>query len=78
MTFHARQVQQHREACRAFGQRADRRAAETQDDVSFPVTRHRPVTLNARPRKTLGWKTPAEALDECLSQIDKHRVATTG
>jgi transposase InsO family protein len=24
------------------------------------------ATLNARPRKTLGWKTPAEALDQCL------------
>lgn len=36
------------------------------------------ATLNARPRKTLGWKTPAEALDECLSEINKHRVATTG
>lgn len=35
------------------------------------------ATLNARPRKTLGWKTPAEALDECLSQINTHRVATT-
>ena len=23
-------------------------------------------TLNNRPRKTLGWKTPAEALDEIL------------
>ena len=36
------------------------------------------ATLNARPRKTLGWKTPAEALDQCLAQIDKNRVATTG
>jgi transposase, IS30 family len=25
------------------------------------------ATLNSRPRKTLGWKTPAEALDECLT-----------
>ena len=23
--------------------------------------------LNARPRKTLGWKTPAQALDQLLS-----------
>lgn len=35
------------------------------------------ATLNARPRKALAWKTPAEALDQCLAQIDKHRVATT-
>jgi len=25
------------------------------------------MTLNSRPRKALGWKTPAEALDQYLS-----------
>src|SRR5258707_12972724 len=29
------------------------------------------AALNARPKKTLGWKTPAEALDELLSQVKK-------
>jgi IS30 family transposase len=34
--------------------------------------------LNARPRKTLGWKTPAQALTEILSRPDETAVATTG
>ncbi len=38
------------------------------------LSKHRPdeldavaYTLNSRPRKTLGWKTPAEALDKILT-----------
>jgi IS30 family transposase len=34
-------------------------------------------TLNTRPRKTLGWKTPAEALRDQLASIKRRRVATT-
>jgi len=35
------------------------------------------ATLNARPRKTLAWKTPAEALDQLLLSANTDRVATT-
>jgi IS30 family transposase len=35
------------------------------------------IALNARPRKTLGWRTPAEALDEVLRSTHTGRVATT-
>lgn len=35
------------------------------------------ATLNTRPRKTLGWKTPAEALDRWLPSDNTHCVAMT-
>jgi IS30 family transposase len=34
--------------------------------------------LNTRPRKTLGWRTPAEALDQLIKQDMMEGVATTG
>src|SRR3954447_25639815 len=35
------------------------------------------AALNSRPRKTLGWRTPAEALDQFLRTTHIGRVATT-
>ena len=35
------------------------------------------AALNSRPRKTLGWKTPIEALDELLQSRHQAGVATT-
>jgi IS30 family transposase len=42
------------------------------DDLAAVAT-----ALNSRPRKTLGWKTPAEALDEFLYSAQQGSVAMT-
>lgn len=34
--------------------------------------------LLVRPRKTLGWRTPAEAFEEQLQSLEEAGVATTG
>ena len=36
------------------------------------------AAINSRPRKILGWKTPAEVLDEKLRFLNQAGVATTG
>jgi IS30 family transposase len=35
------------------------------------------LALNTRPRKTLGWRTPAEALDDFLQSANIDCIATT-
>lgn len=48
------------------------RSAHSADDLAAVA-----AVLNARPRKTSGWRTPAEAFDEALRAAHV-AVATTG
>jgi IS30 family transposase len=45
----------------------------TTEDLAAVAT-----AINSRPRKTLHWRTPAEALDEHLQSLQTNRAATTG
>jgi IS30 family transposase len=45
----------------------------TAEDLTAVAT-----TLNSRPRKTLGWRTPAEVLDKHLRSLQQETVASTG
>ena len=45
----------------------------TRDDIEAVA-----ATINSRPRKILGWRTPAEAFDEHLRSPQQAGVATTG
>ncbi len=47
-------------------------SAHSANDLAAVAT-----ALNTRPRKTLGWKTPAETLDQFLQAAQTGRVATT-
>ena len=49
VTFHARQMQQNREARRSLDQRADRGTSQAQDQVTLPMTRNRPIVGFLRP-----------------------------
>ncbi|MGW3933981.1 hypothetical protein ACWECC_38940, partial [Streptomyces microflavus] len=47
-------------------------------DITYLPLEAVAYALNNRPRKTLGWKTPAEVFEEQLRSLQQHGVATTG
>jgi IS30 family transposase len=57
---------------RQYFPRGTNLARHTAEDLDTVAT-----TLNSRPRKTLSWRTPAEALNEHLRSLQTQTVATT-
>gem|GEM_PF-2975385 len=62
--FHARQMQEHGEAGRAFDQSSDRRTSKAENEVTLPMARHNPVA-------NLSWRIAYHQRidDECLATV---------
>ena len=58
--------------CASTSPKAPTSARHSADDLAAVA-----AALNSRPRKTLGWRTPAEALNDHLLSIQTGGVATT-
>ena len=69
----ARHQREHQRAAAPVLSKGYRSQRTQRDDLEAVA-----LALNTRPRKTLGWKTPAETLDEFLRVSHTRSVATTG
>jgi hypothetical protein len=68
----ARHEREHQRALAQYFPKGTDLGMHTADDLSAVAG-----VLNARPRQTLGWRTPAEALDQVLRSAHTDPVATT-
>jgi len=77
MLWHARQVQEHREAGGPFDESADGRAVETENEVALPVTWYSPV-IGFSWSLTDEYLIGDEALTPCESTRPRDTERTTG